>query len=283
MALPYVLKEATRRAASAIVVEVGKAPMAITPSGPWVLGNPQSEREIFDSLERLLGPEDLVELAVGQTVRFEHVVEGVHWTLLAESSGEGLVVRGTCGLEDADPRTSPTERTSDHEDRMATSEWPTPDHGDPSIRDVVGSSDASSAALPELVIPDLDRSLDEDEPMFARSILEPGTLGLAYGRSVAERLFAGQETLVVNAATDLDQAAEAWSESTVIILRVEDPSAYLGWVLRRLEEGARVAVETRVKTLEGARRVLMGVTCSDRAERWLEHHPLVWLESEDDR
>jgi hypothetical protein len=65
------------------------------------------------------------------------------------------------------------------------------------------------------------------------------------------------------------------------VVRLEDPSVCLGWILRRLEEGARVVVETRARTMEGARRILLGVDASPRAETWLEAHALHWLAHQD--
>lgn len=56
----------------------------------------------------------------------------------------------------------------------------------------------------------------------------------------------------------------------IVIVRREDPSAMLGWILRRLEEGHRVFVETGARTPEGARRTLLGLDASGRAERWLD-------------
>ena len=65
---------------------------------------------------------------------------------------------------------------------------------------------------------------------------------------------------------------------TIVIIRREDPSAVLGWILRRLEEGCRVFVESRARSVEGARRVLLGVHATARAERWLESHNCVAVE-----
>jgi hypothetical protein len=69
---------------------------------------------------------------------------------------------------------------------------------------------------------------------------------------------------------------EVWSRvrglpaGTILIVRCEDPSRLLDWILRRLEEGFRVFVETPAKTPEGARRVLLGVGATQRAEQWLD-------------
>lgn len=65
---------------------------------------------------------------------------------------------------------------------------------------------------------------------------------------------------------------------TIVIVRREDPSTMLDWILRRLEEGFRVFVETRARTVEGARRILLGVGASERAERWLDSQVTLVIE-----
>lgn len=70
--------------------------------------------------------------------------------------------------------------------------------------------------------------------------------------------------------------ADVWSRvrelpiGALVIVRREDPSTLLDGILRRLEEGYRVFVETRARTVAGARRMLLGVSATDRAERWLD-------------
>lgn len=56
----------------------------------------------------------------------------------------------------------------------------------------------------------------------------------------------------------------------MIVLRFEDPSPWLGWLLRRVEEGHRVIVETAATSLDGARRILLGMSAGQRAEAWLD-------------
>jgi hypothetical protein len=53
---------------------------------------------------------------------------------------------------------------------------------------------------------------------------------------------------------------------------LEDPSQHLGYLLRRLEEGTRVLVQTTARTPAGAKRLLLGTTASERAEAWLDAH-----------
>jgi hypothetical protein len=76
--------------------------------------------------------------------------------------------------------------------------------------------------------------------------------------------------------------AEVWTRvrelppGAIVVVRCEDPSTLLDGILRRLEEGYRVFVETRARTVEGARRILLGISATDRAERWLDaQHTLI--------
>ena len=69
----------------------------------------------------------------------------------------------------------------------------------------------------------------------------------------------------------------------VLLLRAEDPSPWLGWLLRRIEEGHRVVVETDARTPAGARRILLGVGGSPRAELWLDAVPVISATVEDGR
>jgi hypothetical protein len=116
---------------------------------------------------------------------------------------------------------------------------------------------------------------------YGRSI-QPGTLclvqGQGHGEELAQYVDGGLFVVIDDPDPDGDLrlAADSPPGSTFVV-RLEDPSACLGWMLRRLEEGARVVVETRARTLEGARRILLGVDAGARAERWLDAHAVCWL------
>ncbi len=56
---------------------------------------------------------------------------------------------------------------------------------------------------------------------------------------------------------------------SALILDCDDPSGYLPLILRKLEEGYRIIVHTQARTIDGARRILLGVTATARAEAWL--------------
>lgn len=109
--------------------------------------------------------------------------------------------------------------------------------------------------------------------------LTPGTLALLQVTRGADDpvadLLAALEApqMVLNEGDAIEDATLRLPElggNVVIALRLEDPSPWLGWLLRRVEEGHRVLVETAATTVEGARRILLGVDAGPRAEAWLE-------------
>lgn len=61
------------------------------------------------------------------------------------------------------------------------------------------------------------------------------------------------------------------------LVRLEDPSRCLGFVLRRLEEGARVVVHTRACTGAGGLRSLLGTAAGPSGAHWLAAHPRRFL------
>jgi hypothetical protein len=109
----------------------------------------------------------------------------------------------------------------------------------------------------------------------------PGTLCLVRreGRRGASEL---PGAVGIDDATPPDAFVTALERDpeTTYALWLEDPGARLGWIMRRLEEGARVVVETRAKTFEGAYRMLVGLNASSETDAWLAAHRMCWLVSE---
>ncbi len=64
------------------------------------------------------------------------------------------------------------------------------------------------------------------------------------------------------------------ADGGALIVDLEDPSPWLAWLLRRVEEGRRVLIETLATSPAGARRILLGVGASDRAAAWLAALPI---------
>lgn len=111
-----------------------------------------------------------------------------------------------------------------------------------------------------------------------------GTLVYLLESGLAEQLASALQapTLVLDEDTDLDQLgtrARALAPGSILVVKREDPSALLGWILRRLEEGYRVLLDTRARSPEGARRVLLGTHATERAEAWLAVQKQMVVES----
>lgn len=110
-----------------------------------------------------------------------------------------------------------------------------------------------------------------------------GTLAFVREPGLADRIASCYRVraLVFDDRAALEEVSEQLRSAppgTLVIVRREDPSALLGWILRRLEEGMRVFVETRARSKEGARRMLLGLHAGERAEQWLDCHTLVAVE-----
>jgi hypothetical protein len=166
--------------------------------------------------------------------------------------------------------------TSDFEIRTPTGEQPANlvdahDLVDPAARPTAEPARAPSGEV------EVRSSLEA----FASSVAA-GTLclvqGLGQAQVLANALAGGDYALIDDPDPNgvMRAAAELESGGRFAVC-LEDPSVALGWILRRLEEGARVVVESRARTAPGARRILLGLAASDRAEGWLAVHPLVWF------
>lgn len=112
--------------------------------------------------------------------------------------------------------------------------------------------------------------------------LTPGTVvylaGMGAGARLLEHFEAGYE--VVDDGTWATVTTRPLTEipmGQAYLVRLEDPSRCLPWLLRRLEEGACVVVETRSRTAPGARRVMLGVEATPHVVQWLDAHRQLWL------
>ncbi|MEZ4454370.1 MAG: hypothetical protein R3B09_33270 [Nannocystaceae bacterium] len=110
--------------------------------------------------------------------------------------------------------------------------------------------------------------------------MRPGSLCfLHFGNDMGTQIARASQEVVLTIGEGDTIAAKTpglaeLGDDGVIVVSLEDPSAWLAWLLRRVEEGRRVLVETRATTHDGARRILLGVGASDRAEAWLNALPV---------
>ena len=123
---------------------------------------------------------------------------------------------------------------------------------------------------------------DDVAPLINR--LLPGTLCFAAEGGLAEQVArAGAAPVTVldeRSAVDLaGRMLEELELGVTYLVRLEDPSRIAAWLLRRLEEGSRVIIETRARDLAGAKRTFVGLH-GEPAERWLTAHDVVWLADE---
>lgn len=120
--------------------------------------------------------------------------------------------------------------------------------------------------------------VDRNDPFLeiAKCVVE-GTLCLVRGHGIGERIarHLGSYALVVEAAEVVGRRLDP--AVTSFVIRLEDPSELLGWILRRIEEGARVLVEVASRTADGGRRVLLGVHHSSSGAAWIDAVPLLWV------
>ncbi len=112
--------------------------------------------------------------------------------------------------------------------------------------------------------------------------LESGGVVYLAGRGVGERLLEhldeGYETIDDDSwATVTTLPIEELPVGRGYLVRMEDPSRCVSWLLRRLEEGARVVVEGRAQSAAGARRVLLGAEATPHLVDWLDVHSQQWL------
>jgi hypothetical protein len=178
---------------------------------------------------------------------------------------------------------SPTVRAMD-----AT---PTPPAAGPTVPPPPGT-DASQTRRDVGVQRSPDADTERDMPSFGHGEPELNelTADIAEGTLVYVREIGLADTLAQSLQApsivieDRQDPVEVWANvrtlpaGALVIVRCEDPSVWLPGILRRLEEGYRVFVETRARTAEGARRVLLGVDASQRAEQWLDAQVSLTLE-----
>lgn len=247
-----------------------------------------TDHEVYEALSELLSPEQQAELAVGRRVELDLSSGDERWRVVAETGTDTISIRAQPAIDrdglDADEVVVifPTDvwATSDVRDEI----------GDIDVEVIIEVEDIDDAATRRHTAVPIKRSsrsarrsrphLRKGGPMhdpreLAASVT-PGTLcflhwGQGLGAAIARALH--RSVLIVDEAATVKSVHVdllALEEGAVVVVAVEDPSRWLSWILRRVEEGMRVLIETRATTQEGARRVLLGVDGTARAEAWLD-------------
>jgi hypothetical protein len=255
-----------------------------------------TDHEVYEALSELLSPEQQAELAVGRRVELDLSSGDDRWRVVAETGTDTISIRAQPAID----------RDGLGADEVVvifpTDVWATSD-----VRDEIGDIDEIEVIIEVEDIDDAatrrhtavpltrpNRSSRKSQPQLRRlgngatkggpmhdpwelaASVVPGTLcflhwGQGFGAVIARALH--RSVLIVDeSATAKSVRGDllALEEGAVVVLAVEDPSRWLAWILRRVEEGMRVLIETRATTQEGARRVLLGVDATPRAEAWLE-------------
>lgn len=192
----------------------------------------------------------------------------------ATSGSPSWLVRNDGDREQASP--APFEaQEAEFELRTPTGEQPA---------NLVDASEPEDDELPELLDPLAEVASEVVADLQAlASRIEAGSLCLLQGSAApGAELAGGLDQGNYTAIEDKDQelALRRSAElppGTTFVISVEDPSACLGWMLRRAEEGSRIIVTTRALTGQGAVRGLLGLQAHARAEAWLAAHTTLWL------
>ncbi len=255
-----------------------------------------TDRDVYEALGEILSPEQQAELAVGRRVEIDLGVGDERWRVVAETGTDTISIRAQPAID----------RDGLGADEVIvifpTDVWATPD-----VRDELGEIDDLDVEV-IIEVEDFEETTTTRHPTLPRrrgglpqvrglgagaakgaslhdpcefaASVAPGSLcflpsGQGLGDTIAKAL--QRSVLVIDeAATARSVHSTLWSleEGAVIVLAIEDPSRWLAWILRRVEEGMRVLIETRATSQEGARRVLLGVDATARAEAWLNALPI---------
>lgn len=245
-----------------------------------------ADDDVFVALGELLTPAQEAELIVARRVDFELVIEERAWRVTAETATDEIIIR-------AQPKRAADGLGADEVVVIFPDAWASEAREDIDVDvdiDVVEEV-AAPIKLPARRSRGRGRG-GRKGATSGRQLLETvsrGTLcflhwGVGLGASVAREMH--RSVIVIgegDTPSSMAGALASLEEDGVVVLAVEDPSPWLAWVLRRAEEGRRVLIETRAISHEGARRILLGVDASARAEAWLDVLHVTSVELRDGR
>lgn len=229
-----------------------------------------ADDDVFAALGELLTPAQEAELIVARRVDFELVIDERTWRITAETATDEIIIR-------AQPQRPADGLGADEVVVIFPDAWATESRGEDIDVDIEVEEVAAPIKLPARRA--RGRGRTRKSATSGRQLLDTvsrGTVcflhwGVGLGASVAREMH--RSVLVIgegDTPPSVGGALASLEEDGVVVVAVEDPSPWLAWLLRRAEEGRRVLVETRATSHEGARRILLGVDASARAEAWLD-------------
>lgn len=299
--LPELLDRVESAAPTEVLLATERPLTLIHARGTQTLEGVIRDGDIYQVLSDLLTPEQQAELVVCRRVEVELAsANDRRWRVIAETGTDTISIRAQPDGEsdglDADevvvifptdawgagepPREEAAEIEVDIDVDIEVEDATTRRHAAVPIKLPPGSrTRRRTGALRSLEGEGQAAAVWHDAGVLVSSI-RPGSLcflhfGDDVGSQVARAL--AQPVLTIGEADTpsmLSSALGALADDGVIVVSIEDPSPWLPWLLRRVEEGRRVVIETRATTHEGARRILLGVDASARAEAWLDALPV---------
>ncbi|WAS98701.1 hypothetical protein [Nannocystis punicea] len=311
--LSSLLAEAATSRPGEVVIETDQPLRLVHTQGGATLGEALSGEIVFDALVEVLSCEQQADLALGEPVKFDLMVDQVMWHLVGETAREMTSVRarpGADGFESSDsvnialdepeapiePTRQPRRHASGSADidieiqidddaleeragvRLAALR-PLAVEAEPRVgwpRRIAGTGWNGRAESPRRRGPAPARETGRREDLDAMALAIPsGTLAFLHRADGGAEALARALGWPLRTIGERDTPDRVWAECSALpegaalVVRLEDPSAWLPWLLRRVEEGRRVLVETQATSPAGARRIALGVAATDRAAAWL--------------
>ena len=245
-----------------------------------MLASEISDDDVYAALGEVLTPAQQAELIVARRVDFELVAGERAWRVTAETATDEIIIR-------AQPQGGVDGLNADEVVVIFPDAWSSEGRGEELEVDIEVEEVAPPIQLPGRRGRSRRRQGAHGGTSRLATAIGRGTIcflrwGVGLGASVGRELH--RSVLVVgegDTVGSVGAALGAIDDDGVVVIAVEDPSPWLPWILRRAEEGRRILIETRATTHEGARRILLGVDASARAEAWLDAQSLTSAELRD--
>ncbi|MGB1276102.1 MAG: hypothetical protein ACPG77_10165, partial [Nannocystaceae bacterium] len=274
--LSQLLQRALVNRPSQVIIEADRPVVIEGEQGTRRHGKAMAGEDVFNALFEVLSEEQQAELVVGKAVGFQFATGPRIWEIETRTARHEMSVCARLlprivevveveGLED-DAVLSVAGKPIREDSEPASDEEFDVDFGDTDSGLLsVERTERTHAGLAGHAGA---RGRRERERLLAA--VPPGSLcfsasGVQNIRSLIDEL--GIQCMLIQ---DPDEPRRLWKlirqlpPESALILDCDDPSRFLGLLLRRLEEGHRVVVNTQARTIEGARRILLGVNATVR-------------------